>query len=163
MRRFKYLNLSDLSVVPIFINCSHYCHDHTTILTDVVLRPPRFWISSSCPAFVQLPTIKEQAWRDKSWLISNILFFLLHCVEYLAIPRPISPVKGTTGVQIHRRHPPHLRGKKMEKWNPLHLNLGWWRKNDWYGRNYTHISAAEHQCLRLLIVKVFHTIVNLQC
>ena len=99
-------------MTTIFINRSHYCHDHITILTVVVLRPPRFWISSSCPAFVQLPTIKEQAWRDKSWLISNILFFLPHCVWYLTIPRPIRPIKGTAGVQIHRRHPPHLRRKR---------------------------------------------------
>ena len=77
MRRSKYFELSDLTVVPIFINCSHYCHDHTTILTDVVLRPPRFWISSSWPAFVQLPTIKEQAWRDKVVFEAQVLIDLV--------------------------------------------------------------------------------------
>ena len=51
----------------IYINVSVY-------LTIVVLAPPRFCISSSWPAFVQLPTINEQAWRRRMLQFNYFLF-----------------------------------------------------------------------------------------
>ena len=65
----------------IYINVSVY-------LTIVVLAPPRFCISSSWPAFVQLPTINEQAWRRRFFfwrrrmLQLNYFLFTNHWMNY---------------------------------------------------------------------------------
>ena len=57
----------------IYINVSVY-------LTIVVLAPPRFCISSSWPAFVQLPTINEQAWRRR---MLQFNYFLLAKLQFM--------------------------------------------------------------------------------
>ena len=73
----------------IYINVSVY-------LTIVVLAPPRFCISSSWPAFVQLPTIKEdkvvlEILFKAEWFTYVSLSLAEYVVEELEAPVALIP------------------------------------------------------------------------